>query len=260
MRGIEFVTYGDQCPWNGFARGEARGAAEALGVPYEETDILEYSKRSDPKAPVIVTPFAIVIDGAIPFCSPVPARYLVDFYRSDRKMPDSLPDLERLPEGVPESIQTLAPDTADDDVAVCVNGERSANAKARWLGERRPFGVVSYSGGNPVAMAEAVPAGDCPYRLPIAGDRSRADAFLLCLYSNAPPLDYRRATLDALVARLRPEGFRSLYAFSGRNHPYPNGNLEAFGDYGFKPLGVATRIFLHGLGMDDAVLCRLDLE
>jgi len=252
---MKVCYYGDQCPWNSWARGEARKAADALGLSIEEFDL------THPSPPVeLFFPFSILLKG-ITIAGPVPARRLIDILKTG-KPSEYFEPYSQNPKGSCDSIRLYSSETIADACRICTNGDDFGIAEKRaWLErfdskDRLCAGALAYSDGSPVAFCEAIPSLESPYAIPAEGSM----AFINCIYNAmAEPLDYRAGLLEFFLGRLKALGYSKVGVLSGLRAPFPNGPESFFLEMGFTRTRRIPGTILMNSGIDEIVFLSREL-
>lgn len=255
IESMKIYYYGDQCPWNSWARGEAKKAADYLRLSIEEFDITHLSPPVE-----LFFPFSILLKG-ITIAGPVPAQRLIEILKTGKPSEYFEPHSPN-PKGSCDSIRLYSGETIVDACRICTNGDNFGIAeKGAWLErfggkDHLCAGAVAYSGGRPVAFCEAIPSFESPYAIPAEDSM----AFINCIYNAmVEPLDYRAGLLDFFLGRLRALGYSKVGVLSGLRAPFPNGPESFFLEMGFTRTRRIPGTILMNSGIDEIVFLSREL-
>jgi hypothetical protein len=257
MSELQVLHFGQQCPWLPWVVEQARLAAAELGATLTTVDVTLSAEAANEYQ--LFFPFLTIIDGATRIAAPTPAARLSAYAREPQVSLETLRPAEPAKPtvaAVPDRIEPLTPANSGDSCLLC-GAPNSCTGKRDWLLAQAEqsgasSGYVAYSGGQPVAALELLPATAVPYPLPVPRDGA---AFLACVYPTANP-DYRGALLDHLRTALPPLGYGRVLVVAGRWTNFPNGPADFLAAHGFRELRPLGRERLRDT-YDELVLMEL---
>jgi len=252
---MQFIHFGNQCPWIEYAKDNAYQVSIEKGYSFV---LIDSSKQKD--IPYhLFTPFSIYLNGLLLTTAPLSSKKLIEIIKENKNLTPIKKIASSMSEGNLDDIKLLDETTIRDQCQICLNGSKANSPKINWYNENEEhiIGCVGYSNSKPVVFLESIPGEFLPY---YGFDLDPAIIGITCIYNNADK-DYRNELLNWYIAYLRKNtSFKKLRVISGEFSLNPNGNLLFFKKYGFNPIKQLGDLPVTNNGKDSIYLLEYNLR
>lgn len=228
---IQFIHFGNQCPWIEYAKENAYQVSIEKGYSFV---LIDSSKQKN--IPYhLFTPFSIYLNGQLLTTAPLSSKKIIEIIKENKNRTPIKKIDSSMSEGYLDHIELLDETTIRDKCQICLNGSKANSSEINWYNENKEhiIGCVGYSSCKPVVFIESTPGEFLPY---YGFDSDPSIIGMTCIYNNADK-DFRKELLNWYIAYLKENtSFKKLRVISGEFSLNPNGNLLFFKKYGFNQI------------------------